>query len=85
MLRSRIESALKNISKKNIEYQHQLKELEVGDTLPQSFSLLIRIVQSRLTHGLSNFRTTDILLQEVFAGLQVYHIFSGLEEYWTYT
>ncbi|KAF8809468.1 hypothetical protein BYT27DRAFT_7094370 [Phlegmacium glaucopus] len=50
---TRIESALKNVSKKNIEYQHQLKELE-----------------SRLTHGLSNFRTIDTLLQEVFSGLQ---------------
>ena len=80
MICSRIESALKNVVKKNIEYQRQLKELEVGDTPPPQSCPLIKWIgiQSRLTDGLSNFRTIDTLLQEVSAGLQVYYTSSSM-------
>ena len=33
-MRSRIEGALKNVFKKNIEYQRRLEELEVSNTVP---------------------------------------------------
>lgn len=74
---SRIESALKSVTKKQIDYQHQLKELEVGDA-PSAVITPTHIgaIQSKLTYGLNNFRTIDTLLQEVSAGLQVCHIFS---------
>ena len=83
LIYSRIESALKNVLKKSIEYQRQLKDLEVLHLTPIQPHILIWFIQSRLTHGLSDFRTIDTLLQEASTGLQVYYIFSSLfsEEY----
>lgn len=74
----RIESALKIVSKKSIEYQRQLKELEVLHLTPTLLRILIYSEQSRLAQGLSDFRTIDTLLQEASTGLQVYCIFPPL-------
>ena len=71
----RIESALKIVSKKSIEYQRQLKELEVLHLTPPLLHILIDPEQSRLAQGLSDFRTIDTLLQEASTGLQVCYIF----------
>ena len=78
LLCRRIESALKMVSMKSIEYQRQLKELEVLHLTPILLHIKFIPKQSRLAHGLSDFRTIDTLLQEASAGLQVCYIFSSL-------
>jgi hypothetical protein len=75
LLCRRIESALKIVSMKSIEYQRQLKELEVTHLTPILLHIKFIPKQSRLTHGLSDFRTIDTLLQEASNGIQVYYIF----------
>jgi hypothetical protein len=68
-----LEGALKRISKQTMQYEYQMKDLEV---CALCFSVRMTIykflyIKAKLSENLSNFRALDSLLQEAFSGLQV--------------
>ena len=69
---SPLDNLLHSTSARTLQYERQLKELEVSRPSPDTYSVspLLR-PQSKLSEHLSNSRAIDTSLRQVYAGIQV--------------